>query len=176
MADNLSRRWAERRERLLVARALEAGLEFNSANIREIVKEMSYDVQREKHPEDCPCYSSQPCHGNLRDFNCFFCGCPNYNNSKKDNLGFVGGCRARVSCGKYFENSNPGQNGFGGKIWDCSGCERLHDALSAELALIVSIRHYASLAEVIKRECNERGFSDFKCFADYLSKEVFDMS
>jgi Zn-finger protein len=172
MAENVSKRWAERRERLVVARVLEAGLDFDSENIRAIIKEMSYAVQKESHPEDCPCYSSQPCHPNFEDFNCFFCGCPNYDFNTKDEVGFTGGCGVKNKKARYLENPYPGRDGFGEKIWDCFNCYRLHDPMGAELFLITCRERYAFLAEQLKIEVVERGFDDLKSFADYLSKEV----
>lgn len=172
MVENVSERWAKRRERLLVARILEAGLDFSSVNIKKIVGEMSYEIQKEKNPGDCPCYSSHPCHVDVENLNCFVCGCPNYDSILKDEIGFIGGCKIKSKKGKYLENSSPGKDGFGEKVWDCSTCAFQHTLLFSEQYLIMNLRHYSELAECLKRERVERGFSDFKSFADFLSEEI----
>lgn len=172
MKENVSTNWARKRERLLVARVLEAGLDFNSSEVRKIIYEMSYENQKLKNPQDCPCYSSQPCHDGVDNFNCFVCGCPNYNSDLNDEIGFTGGCNVRNGRGKYAQNPNPGKDGLGEKIWDCSECSFYHTSLSSEIYLIMNLKHYSALAEILKKEKVEGGFADFKSFADYLSGEV----
>ncbi|VVB80109.1 Uncharacterised protein [uncultured archaeon] len=172
MKENVSANWVRKRERLIVARVLEAGLEFTFSDVRKIVYEMSYSVQKEKHPEDCPCYGSKPCHSDVRDFNCFVCGCPNYDPNVRDKTGFTGGCVVSNRGGEYLPNPNPGKDGLGEKIWDCSDCSSYHLPLSSELFLIVRLEYYADLASRLKKERVQKGFVDFKSFADFLSRDV----
>ena len=126
MVSNPLREWELKRARLVVKRVLEAGLDFSSQMIPEIVEEMSYATQSKKNPEDCLCYSSSPCHPQVNNLNCFLCSCPNYESWKKDSLGFIGGCRVNSTKGEFYPVPNPGINGLGKEVWDCSDCVAYH--------------------------------------------------
>jgi len=83
-----------------------------------ILSEFSFKTRQKRNKEECSCYSqNKPCHeltpGRL---NCFFCLCPEYDNSKKE-----GGCKI----------GNPEEKGKvfnypGGTVWDCSNCTYPH--------------------------------------------------
>lgn len=92
------------------------------AHVDSILAEFSFVHRSREHPLECPCLAMEkPCHNNIdpKDFNCFLCYCPEY-----DNLVPEGGCRAGnpEGKGKFFDHpSHPT-----GRIWDCSDCSYHH--------------------------------------------------
>jgi Zn-finger protein len=172
MVESVLSNWTEGRRKLLVTRVLEAGLEFDSNNVPKIIREMSYNVQKVKHPNDCSCYASSPCHNGFPNLNCFMCDCPNYDLDSRDGAGVIGGCRKYSTKGVYIDNPVPGKSGLGKKVWDCSSCSAYHSDISVEIFLRFELGRYASIAAQIKLEKVQRGFSDFKSFGDFLSKEL----
>ncbi|MBP7708379.1 hypothetical protein KA107_01740 [Candidatus Pacearchaeota archaeon] len=148
MLENPLKDWEIKRKRLVVQRVLQAGLDFTLENVPAIVREMSYKVQREKNPGDCPLYSTKPCHGEVLDLNCFLCACPNYLSEKKDEQGeFTGGCSVNCKSGKWIVNyPSPA-----GKVWSCEGCSGFHRGVVVEEYLKTHISQYSFLAESLKK-------------------------
>jgi len=90
--------------------------------IEAILRDYRFEHRSKERPEECPCYQSHtPCHDlNTKDLNCFFCMCPEYDNSKD-----VRGCLRKSPQGKWYNNPNLPQ----GQIWDCSDCDFPHRSL-----------------------------------------------
>jgi len=144
--ENFLKKWEQDFRRRIVARVLEAGIEFNVENIPAIVRETSYAVQSKKHPEDCPCYTSEPCHF-MHDLNCLLCPCPNYNSDRLgDNGEIEGGCRVKSEMGKWKNHPNLPA----GRVWDCNGCSAYHSPTVVEDYLRKHLEDFQRVAEEIR--------------------------
>ncbi|MBM3247034.1 hypothetical protein FJZ17_00630 [Candidatus Pacearchaeota archaeon] len=147
-SENYLKEWAEGFKKRIVSRVLEAGLEFTVENIPGIVREASFAVQSKKHPGDCPCYTSEPCHA-LVDLNCLLCNCPNYNaNTRGANGEIQGSCRVDSSNGRYTEHPNLPA----GRVWDCNGCPIFHSSEEVEKYLMEHLEDFKKIADKIKAE------------------------
>ena len=91
--------------------------------VERILREFRFSQRSKAHPEECPNYAAQkPCHNiPAEELNCFFCLCPEYDNSKEE-----GGCLINNPHGKWFYRENPFGHHPPGKIWDCSDCDYPH--------------------------------------------------
>jgi len=87
--------------------------------VEQILKEFRFSHRSKDHPEECPNYHRQkPCHDIIpEELNCFFCLCPEYDNSKEE-----GGCFMNNPKGKWFYHPSHQK----GRIWDCSDCNYPH--------------------------------------------------
>jgi len=94
-------------------------------NIKSKLEIFSFKNMSEKFPDFCPCYSyKKQCHKmEAEKLNCFFCFCPEYDNSKEE-----GGCKRNSDKGKWFFNEKLPY----GKVWDCSDCTWPHEKENAE--------------------------------------------
>jgi Zn-finger protein len=91
--------------------------------ISDTLNIFSFENMSKKHPDFCACYNDgKPCH-KIKGLNCFFCFCPEYDNSKEE-----GGCKRKSKEGKWFFNEKLPN----GKIWDCSDCDYPHKIENAE--------------------------------------------
>jgi Zn-finger protein len=94
--------------------------------VSKILEMFSFDNIQAKSPEFCPCYNEGKfCHS-TKNKNCFFCFCPEYDNSKEE-----GGCKILSTKGKWFFDGKLPK----GKIWDCSDCDYPHQKENAEKML-----------------------------------------
>jgi Zn-finger protein len=86
--------------------------------IEILLDEFNYEKRRLEHPDECPCNGSSPCH-DIKDLNCLFCYCPNYNTEDIE-----GGCKIGnpEGAGYWFEHEGLPK----GKVWDCSNCAYPH--------------------------------------------------
>ncbi|OGJ16329.1 hypothetical protein A3K74_01910 [Candidatus Pacearchaeota archaeon RBG_13_33_26] len=81
--------------------------------IDELIKEWNFE-NRKSNADECICYQQgKKCH-DIKNLNCFFCYCPNYDTSVKEGRCFINSPKA-----KYIDNHN-------GKILDCSDCDFPH--------------------------------------------------
>lgn len=114
--DNPLKRWKLSFQERLKQILSENGLE----RPEEIVEFFMYENMRRRYPDFCQYYKSgEICHKNMKkeNFNCFFCGCPEfyasyYNVSEKQ----FGKCLLGSKKGKYDETGH----------WDCSDCSFVH--------------------------------------------------
>jgi len=88
-----------------------------------LLDEWDFEERKNKHPEECVCYRGKPCH-DIKELNCFFCYCPNYDLSVKEER-----CNINSPKGKYF-------NAPSGKILDCSDCDFPHKKENAKKILM----------------------------------------
>ncbi len=87
---------------------------FIEQHINKIIKEFDFENQKLKNSNECICFKeNKKCH-DISEMNCFFCYCPEYDNSKIE-----GGCKINSKNGKWFFAD-------GKKIWDCGDCEYPH--------------------------------------------------
>ena len=93
--------------------------------VSDTIEIFSFKRMSEKFPEFCKCYGEKKqCH-QCSDMNCFFCFCPEYENSEE------GGCKIKSKDGKWFYNDKLPK----GRIWDCSSCSYPHQKENAEKML-----------------------------------------
>ncbi len=88
-------------------------------HVNKIVEEYRFEVRSKKNPNECPCYTSKPCH-DMPDLNCFLCYCPNYDTEK-----IIGGCKINHPNGKWHYNELLPEK----KIFDCSDCTYPHSEI-----------------------------------------------
>jgi len=94
--------------------------------VSQVLEIFSFENMQRKYPDFCLCCKkNKPCH-DMENMNCFFCFCPEYDNSKEE-----GGCKRNSEKGKWFVNENLAK----GKIWDCSDCDYPHRKENCEIIL-----------------------------------------
>ena len=83
----------------------------------DIVELFSFENMQKTNPNFCPCYGqNKPCH-QMGELNCFFCYCPQYDNTTEE-----GGCKLSSTKGKWFVHPSHKT----GRVWDCSDCDYPH--------------------------------------------------
>lgn len=115
--------------------------EFNlcdiDGSIERIIKKFNFSKRSKEHPEECPCYTTEPCHDmDEEELNCFLCYCPEYDKSKPE-----GGCKLNNPEGKGFFFGRPG-NKISEEIWDCSNCTYPNREETVEKYLQIFVDNY----------------------------------
>lgn len=96
----------------------QAGILLTEANIPLIIKETSFEIRSQKHPNECPYYEKRTSCHNIEDLNCFLCICPEYSSDKDE-----GGCKLNHQSGKWH---SPYPYSQSRRVWDCSDCPFPH--------------------------------------------------